>query len=83
MSYSCVPEWMKPAEKDPFDYKLRSKEEVSEEQKYYPGDFNIQVNYKKYAAGDTRSEDNLDNRDRIVRLLKPNSRSDRPRYGYT
>lgn len=66
MSYNCVPEWMQPAPQDPFDYKLRSKEEVKEEFKYYPVDFNIQVNYKKYTAGDTRSEDNLDNRDRIV-----------------
>jgi len=67
MSYSCVPEWMKPAEKDPFDYQLRKKEEVIEEFKYYNTVFDIQGAYKKYTAGDTRTEDNLDNRERIVR----------------
>ena len=66
MSYSCVPEWMKPAEKDPFDYQLRSKDEIKEEFKYNPAEFLIQAKYKKYTAGDTRAEDNLDNRDRIV-----------------
>ena len=59
---------MQPAEKDPFDYKLRAKEEVQEEFKYYPALFQIQVNYKKYAAGDTRAEDNLDNRDRVAKI---------------
>ncbi len=69
MSYSCVPEWMKPAEKDPFDYQLRKKEEVIEEFKYYNTVFDIQGAYKKYTAGDTRTEDNLDNRERVVSLL--------------
>ena len=67
MSYNCVPIWMQPAVQDPFDYKLRPKEEVAEEFKYYAAEFDIQVNYKKYAAGDTRAEDNLDNRDRIAK----------------
>jgi hypothetical protein len=34
MSYTCVPQWMKPAVQDPFDYKLRPKEEIAEEFKY-------------------------------------------------
>jgi hypothetical protein len=28
----------------------------------------VQVEYKKYAAGDTRAEDNLDNRERIAKI---------------
>jgi len=28
MGYPCIPEWEKTKTKDPFDYKLRSKEEV-------------------------------------------------------
>jgi hypothetical protein len=28
MGYPCIPEWEKTIEKDPFDYKLRTKEEV-------------------------------------------------------
>ena len=43
MSYNCVPEWMKPAPKDPFDYKLRSKEEILEEFKYYEEPFTIEA----------------------------------------
>jgi hypothetical protein len=39
-----------------------------EEFKYFAKDFNIQSSYKKYTAGDTRSEDNLDNRDRIAKI---------------
>jgi Mitochondrial ribosomal subunit protein len=69
ISYTCVPEWMKPAERDPFDYKLRSKEEVAEEFKYYPPNFAINLIYKKYCAGDSRAdEDNLDNRERIAKI---------------
>lgn len=68
MSYTCVPEWMKPAAQDPFDYKLRSKEEVVEEFKYFNVPFPLQATYIKYAAGDTRMEDNLDNRDRVAKI---------------
>lgn len=69
MSYNCVPQWMQPAVQDPFDYQLRSKEEILEEFKYLPNKFNISGTYKKYTAGDTRAEDNLDNRDRVVTKL--------------
>ncbi len=75
MSYTCVPDWMKPAYQDPFDYKLRSKEEVSDEFKNYGdtvvGAFDIQTKYTKYTAGDTRLEDNLDNRERVVSIYLP------------
>lgn len=33
--YPCIPDWMKAGARDPFDYKLRSKEEVKEEFKYF------------------------------------------------
>jgi len=39
--YPCVPEWQKVQVKDPFDYKLRTKEEVAEEFKYIPAQFLI------------------------------------------
>ena len=37
-----------------------------EEFKYFMPEFSVQVAYKKYLAGDTRAEENLDNRDRVV-----------------
>jgi hypothetical protein len=37
--YPCVPEWQKVPERDPFDYKLRSKQEVAEEFKYFNPEF--------------------------------------------
>lgn len=43
MEYSCIPESMQPTESDPFDYKLRSKEEVMEEHRLFPPAFEIQV----------------------------------------
>lgn len=66
MEYSCVPEWMQPTKKDPFDYQLRSKQEIIEEFKYFPDNFSIKTGYKSYNAGDRRMEDNLDNRERVV-----------------
>lgn len=68
MSYNCIPQWQQPAVQDPFDYKLRNKEEVKEEFKYYYDGFNIQGTYKKYTAGDSRAEDNLDNRERVAKI---------------
>jgi Mitochondrial ribosomal subunit protein len=69
ISYTCVPEWMKPAERDPFYYKLRSKEEVAEEFKYYPPNFAFNLIYTKYCAEDyLADEDNLDNRERIAKI---------------
>ena len=71
MSYTCVPEWQQPAAQDPFDYKLRPKTEILDEFKYWGADnsdFPIQVEYKKYTAGDSRAEDNLDNRERVAKI---------------
>jgi len=69
LSYTCVPDFMKSAPQDPFDYALRPKQEILEEFKYYPADFSVGVKYKKYTAGDTRSEDNLDNRERVAKIF--------------
>ena len=68
--YPCVPEWQKVHEKDPFDYKLRSKEEVANEFKYYPSEFLVKAQYKRYTAGDMRENDpnNRDNRERVAKI---------------
>jgi len=68
--YPCIPEWQKVTPRDPFDYKLRPKEEVMEEFKYFEPNFEIQVFYKRYTAGDTRVNDpnNRDNRERVAKL---------------
>lgn len=66
MEYSCIPEWMQPTKKDPFDYKLRSKDEVKAEHRLFPPKFNIIVAYKCYTAGET-DLDHLDFRERVVR----------------
>lgn len=39
--YSCIPESMERRDADPFNYKLRSLEEVKEQMKYYPPNFII------------------------------------------
>jgi len=56
---------MQPAKKDPFDYKLRSKDEVKAEHRLFPPKFNITVAFKKYNAGETEM-DHLDFRERVV-----------------
>jgi len=39
MTYTQIPEWLEKQERDLFDYKLRSKEEVMEQHKYFPPQF--------------------------------------------
>lgn len=41
---------------------------MKEEFKYYYNGFDIQGTYKKYTAGDSRAEDNLDNRERVAKI---------------
>lgn len=41
-----------------------------EEHRLFPPNFEIKAYYKKYSAGDTRPEDNLDNRDRVVSSMQ-------------
>lgn len=55
--------------RDPFDYKLRPKEEVAEEFRNFPPEFNIIVNYKRYNAGDmSQHKKTMDNRERVAKL---------------
>ncbi|CDW78017.1 UNKNOWN [Stylonychia lemnae] len=67
MSYNCIPEWQQIVHKDPFDYKLRSPEEIAQEHKYFPPDFAIEICYKKYHVGDT-SYNSTDTRERIAKI---------------
>jgi hypothetical protein len=83
MEYTCIPEWQQPTKKDPFDYKLRSKEEVKMEFKYHNPVFPVQAMFKGYTAGNPRLEDNLDTRDRVVRLYKLLIVFQRLKYGLT
>lgn len=67
--YNCVPEWQKTVPTDPFDYKLRTKAEVMEEQKYFPPNFIVNVKYKKYPSDDQRfTKENLDIRESICKI---------------
>lgn len=34
-TYACIPVWQKEVKRDPFDYNLRSKEDVIQEFKYF------------------------------------------------
>lgn len=70
VNYPCIPEWQRSQVRDPFDYQLRTPEEVAEHHKYFPPCFNIQATYKRYTAGDVRinNEDNLDNRERVAKF---------------
>lgn len=56
---------------DPFDYELQDKHAVSEEHRLFPPNFSIRGQYTKYPSGDQRvnNENNLDNRDRIAKLV--------------
>mmetsp|Transcript_43006 Transcript_43006/g.31401 ORF Transcript_43006/g.31401 Transcript_43006/m.31401 type:complete len:126 (+) Transcript_43006:63-440(+) len=67
--YECIPEWMTPAERDPFNYKLRSKEDIIHEFKYFTHPMELGVAYKGYPSGDKRVEDNIDNRDRVAKVF--------------
>ena len=57
MTYTQIPPWLKKQDRDPFDYQLRSKAEVQEEQKYYPPDFKFMLQFDKYPSGDVREHE--------------------------
>jgi len=54
MKYTMVPDWLKNQKPDPFDYPLRSKQEVMEEQKYFVPDFEWRLNFNKFPSDDQR-----------------------------
>lgn len=70
-TYACIPSWQKEVKRDPFDYPLRSKEEVMHEFKYFAPTIELKANYKRYLAGDTRenNSENLDNRERVSKIF--------------
>ena len=43
MKYTQIPDWLKRQDRDPFAYQLRSKEEVMEDHKYFPPNFEWKV----------------------------------------
>ena len=52
---------------DPFDYKLRTPQEVAEEHRLVPPFFPIKVEHNEYPNGD-KTNDNLDFRETIVSI---------------
>lgn len=68
--YPCIPVWQQPQILDPFDYKLRSKEEVMEQHKYFPPNFIIESEYKKYTSGDQRQDAEANPYDKRARVAK-------------
>lgn len=71
MSYPCIPSWEKTKPRDPFDYKLRSKEEVMKQHEYHQPNFPIIAEWKKYAAGDLRehkADDMMDRRSTVAKI---------------
>lgn len=67
--YPCIPKYQKITPRDPFDYKLRPKEEVQEEFRNFNPVFNININYKRYNAGDlSQHKKNFDNRERVAKI---------------
>lgn len=70
LGYHCIPEWEKTVPKDPFDYPLRTKDEVMNDHKYHDPDFPITVELKKYAGGDQREhvKDLYDNRGVVAKI---------------
>ena len=71
MKYPCIPVWMKPREKDHFDYPLRSKKEITFEQYLNPPRFNVSVitnDYKAISENSTLNIHKADNRNNEVTL---------------
>ena len=50
MTYDCIPFWLKEKPKDPFDYPLRSKQEIQLENEISPPNFSIKCIKKTYMA---------------------------------
>lgn len=70
MTYNQIPDWLKKQDRDPFDYKLRTKAEVMEEHKYFVPDFTWRLVFDKYPHGDTREHGNtrIDHRDKVAKI---------------
>lgn len=68
--YCCIPKEIQTKQADPFNYRLRSREEVESQMKYYPPTFGMDAHYKRYTGGDYRQNDdnNLDDRERVSKI---------------
>ena len=68
--YCAIPKEMQFKKPDPFNYKLRSPDEIREQMKYYPPKFTLFAEYKRYTAGDYREghPNNTDDRDRVSKI---------------
>lgn len=71
--YPCIPEWQTPRKADPFDYPLRTKQEVMDQHKFFPPNFRINMIYKRYTATDKREHkdhmtQNMDDRERVAKI---------------
>ena len=69
--YPCIPEYQTRRLPDPFDYKLRSKQEVIEQHKMYPPEFFINMVYRRYMSTDLRehTSTNTESRERTAKIL--------------
>lgn len=71
MTYPCVPMWMKPREKDPFDYPLRDKKEMMLEQFIVPPLFTGKIISSVYSEKEALWDmpvHKADMRDKIVKI---------------
>lgn len=72
MEYPCIPTWMKPRQKDPFDYPLRSLEEMTFEQYVDPPLFKTKIivnNYTAVTQMKTMHVHKSDKRNKEIRFL--------------
>ena len=71
MEYTQLPDWLKKQERDPFNYKLRSKEEVKEEHRLFPPNFDIKIVANSYPSGDVRENEKMriDHRDKKAKII--------------
>lgn len=71
--FTFIPEWQKPINRDPFDYRLRTKAEVEEERKANPPYAAGQIEVRNYVDEDPNLS-HLDFRNAVVRMtidIKP------------
>ena len=71
LKYTQLPDWLAKQQRDPFDYVLRSKKEIMEEQKYFIPDFSWRLTFDKYPHGDTREHGDMriDHRDKVAKII--------------
>jgi hypothetical protein len=57
LKYQALPPWLQIQKKDPFDYKLRTFDEVTQEQAESPPDFPIKLIYINYPKAEQEVAD--------------------------